>query len=180
MMATSDGDGHPSVEFQATGQDFAAAYRLHFVPTRSSGSIFGLVVLALCAVEFAFLRYDNAPLATQLLAPAGMAAVGVLIVFAGWALFAPWYGHRTFSRQPLAHVATRVTLRPDGMRFQSARGDSTLLWKDFVSWRGNAKTTLLYLSPGLFLHIPTRLGALGFAADGLRAALKREIGPPRR
>ena len=30
MMATVDNDGHPSVEFQATEDDFAAAYQLHF------------------------------------------------------------------------------------------------------------------------------------------------------
>ena len=180
MMATANSDGHPSVEFQATGEDFAAAYRLHFVPIRSHALIFALIVSALCATMFGLLSYENAPLWRRLLVPAGLALTGVLTGFVAWALFAPWYGHRTFSRQPLAQVSTRITLRPEGLRFRSSRGDSTLLWKDFIFWRANVKTTLLYLSPSLFLHIPARLGSLGFAADGLRAALTREIGAQRR
>jgi hypothetical protein len=179
-METADNDGHPSVEFQASKDDFAAAYRLHFVPIRLATLIVALIVLALCAAMFALLRHDNAPLRIQLLVPACMALAGVLSGLIAWALFAPWFGRRTFSRQPLAHVPTRITLRPEGLRFQSSRGDSTLLWKDFTSWRANSKTTLLYLSPSLFLHIPTRLTSPGFAADGLRAALTREIGAQRR
>jgi hypothetical protein len=178
-MASADNDGHPSVEFQTTKADFADAYRLHFVPTRSGWLFCAVFVSVGCGVMFALLRHDNAPLWIQLLIPAGMALGGVLAGATAWAVFAPWLGRRTYARQPLAQVATRVTLRPEGLRFQSARGDSTLLWKDFIHWRGNSRTTLLYLSPYSFVHIPTRLGAQGFAADGLRAALAREIGPRR-
>ena len=52
-METADNDGHPSVEFQATGEDFAAAYRLHFVPIRSGALLCALIVSALCAAMFA-------------------------------------------------------------------------------------------------------------------------------
>ena len=179
-METADNDAHPSVEFQPTGEDFAAAYRLHFVPIRSGALLCALIVSALCTAMFALFHYGNAPLWVQLRVPACMALAGVLSGLTAWALFAPWLGRRVFSRQPLAHIAARITLRPEGLQFQSARGGSTLLWKDFISWRANSKTTLLYLSPSLFLHIPARLGAMGFAADGLRAALTREIGAPRR
>jgi hypothetical protein len=179
-MATVDNDGHPSVEFQATKDDFAAAYQLHFVLTRSGWLFCILLVSISCAAMLFFLHYANAPFWVQLLLPVSMMLGGALAGTAAWAVFAPWLGRRTYARQPLAQVSTRITLRPEGLRFQSARGESVLLWKDFISWRGNSKTTLLYLSPYSFLHIPARLGAQGFAADVLRAALEREIGAPRR
>lgn len=179
-METASSDGHPSVELQATKDDFAAAYQLHFAMTRR-GWLFCVVFIAVsCAGMFLLLRNDDAPLWVQLLLPVSMMLGGGLAGLFAWAVFAPWIGRRTYARQPLAQVATRITLRPEGLRFQSARGDSTILWKDFISWRSNGKTTLLYLSPYSFLHIPTRLDALGFATDGLRTALVRQIGAPRR
>ena len=180
MMETADNDGRPLFEFQFTRDDFAAAYQLHFVPTRSGGLLCALIVLAACTAVFFFLRYDNAPLWFQLLLPVCMALGGALAAIAAWAIFAPWLGRRTYARQPIAHLTTRITLRPEGLRVQSPRGESTLLWQDFISWRANSKTTLLYMSPHLFVHIPARLAALGLAADDLKAALAREIGAPRR
>jgi hypothetical protein len=179
-MATVDNDGHPSVEFHASKDDFAAAYQLHFALTRGRWLFCILFVSASCAGMFLFLWHDNAPFWLQLLLPLAILLGGTIAGLFSWAVFAPWLGRRTYARQPLAQVSTRITLRPEGLRFQSSRGESTLLWKDFISWRGNRETTLLYLSPYSFLHIPTRLGAQGFAADMLRTVLEREIGAPRR
>ena len=179
-METAANDGHPSVEFQATKDDFAAAYQLHFVPTRAGWLFCTLFVSIGCVAMLYFLHHEDTPFWVQLLLPVFMLLGGVLAGTAAWAVFAPWLGRRTHARQPLAQVSTRITLRPQGLQFQSSRGDSTLLWKDFISWRANSKTTLLYVSPHSFLHIPTRLGALGFATDDLKATLAREIGAPRR
>jgi hypothetical protein len=180
MMKAVDNDSHPSAEFQLTKDDFAAAYQLHFVLTRSGWLFCALFVSASCTAMLFLLRYENAPLWVQLLLPVFMMLGGALAGTAAWAVFAPWLGRRTYARQPLARLTMRITLRPEGLRFQSSRGDSTLLWKDFISWRANSKTTLLYVSPHSFLHIPARLGALGFSTDDLKATLAREIGAPRR
>ncbi|HEU4378564.1 MAG TPA: YcxB family protein [Hyphomicrobiaceae bacterium] len=179
-MEAADSQAQPSVEFQATRDDFAAAYQLHFALTRGRWLFCALFVSASCAGMFFFLWHDNAPFWLQLLLPLAVASSGAIAGFFAWAVFAPWLGRRTHARQPLAHLPSRLTLRPDGLRLQSARGDSTLLWKDFIFWRANGKTTLVYLSPYSFLIVPARLSTQGFAADGLRAALTREIGPPRR
>ncbi len=96
------------------------------------------------------------------------------------ALFPPWYGRHIYARQPLAHLTSRIDLRPEGLHFQSPRGESTILWRDFISWRASSKAVLLYLSPPLFLHIPARVSALGFPIDDLKATLTREIGAPQR
>ena len=180
MMVTVGNDGQPSVEFQATKDDFAVAYQLHFALTRGRWLFCILFLSASGAGMFAFLWHDNAPFWFLVLLPLAVVLGGSIAGLFAWAVFAPWLGRRIYARQPLAQVPSRITLRPDGMRFQSTRGDSTLLWKDFIFWRGNAKTTLIYLSPYSFLHIPVRVSAQGFAADGLRAALTREIGQPRR
>lgn len=179
-MEAADNDGHPLIEFQLTKDDFAAAYQLHCVPTRSSGLFCALIVSAICTAMFFLLRDEKAPLWFQLLAPVLIVLGGVLAGIAVWAVIMPLLGRRTYARQPLAHLATRIALRPEGLRIQSPRGENTLLWQDFISWRANSKTILLYLSPRLFVHIPARLAALGVATDDLKATLAREIGAPRR
>jgi hypothetical protein len=180
MAQTENTDSHPLVEFQLGEDDFADAFQLHFTPTRS-GWLWGVVILSVtCTAAFLLLRYDNAPLWFQLLLPVGAALSGTLAGFAFWAVRAPRAGRRTYARQPLAHLTRRIAVRPEGLRVQSPRGESTLLWQDFIAWRTNGKTTLLYTSPHLFVLIPARLAALGVATDELKASLAREIGAPRR
>ena len=149
-METADNNGHPSVEFQSTKDDFAAAYQLHFVLSRSGWLFCTLFVLVSCGAMLLFLRYENAPFWVQLLLPVSMMLGGALAGIVAWAVFAPWLGRRIYARQPLAQVSTRIMLRPEGLRFQSARGDSTLLWKDFIAWRGQQQDDFALLVP-LFL-----------------------------
>jgi hypothetical protein len=170
----------PSVEYQYTKDDYATAFQLHFTPTRFGWSICALIILIMFIALFFFLRAESASLWFQILLPVGAALGGVLGGFIGWAVICPWNGRRTYAKQPLAHLAKSIALRTDGLHSQSARGESTFLWRDFISWRTNSKTTLLYLSPHLFIIIPARFAALGFPTDDLKATLTREMGPPRR
>jgi hypothetical protein len=78
---------------------------------------------------------------------------------------------RDFERRPLAQIEHVYELRKDGLRLASARGESVLLWRDFIHWRANEKAVLLYAAPRLFLFIPTRLAASGFPIEALKAAL---------
>jgi hypothetical protein len=73
--------------------------------------------------------------------------------------------------QPLKHDTGPCELGKDGLRLASARGESVLLWRDFIHWRANEKAVLLYTAPRLFLFIPTRLAASGFPIEALKAAL---------
>ena len=68
-METADSDGHPSVEFQATKDDFAAAYQLHFALTRRRWLICALIVSASRTAMLLLLHHDNAPFWVQLLVP---------------------------------------------------------------------------------------------------------------
>lgn len=170
----------PPVEYQYTKDDCAAAFQLHYTPTRFGWSICALIILAMCIAFFFFLRAESAPLLAQIIVPIGAALGGVLGGFFAWAVGSPWMGRRTYAKQPLAHLAKSITLRADGLHSQSARGEGILLWRDFISWRTNGKTTLLYISPHMFIIIPARFADLGFPTDDLKATLTREIGPPRR
>lgn len=171
---------YPLVEYQYTKDDYATAFQLHFTPTRSGWPICALIVLAMCIAFLFFLRAESAPLLAQIIVPIGAALGGVLGGFFAWAVIAPWKGRRIYAKQPLAQLAKSIALRADGLHSQSARGESTLLWRDFISWRTNGKTTLLYVSPHMFIIIPARFAALGFPTDDLKATLTREMGPPRR
>ena len=105
----------------------------------------------------------------------------VLGGFLQWAVYVPWRARRVYARYPLAKIARRFSLREDGLQMRNERGDITMLWSDFTRWRANRRTILLYTSPGgAFMLVPARLAERGFPIEGLKAALRRELGPPRR
>jgi hypothetical protein len=176
---TTDNSTYPSVTFNCTKDDFATAFQLHYVPTRSGWIVCALIILIGYTAFFFFLRSDGAPLSVQILLPLCVPIGGVLSAIFGWAIYMPWAGRRMHARQPLAHIPKSLALRAEGLHTQSERGESTMLWQDFIWWRANSKTTLLYLSPCMFILVPARLAALGFPIDDLKGALEREIGPPR-
>jgi hypothetical protein len=171
---------YPPVEFQYTKDDYATAFQLHYAPTRFGWPVCALIVLIMCTAFFFFLRADNAPLWIQILLPICAALGGVLSGVIGRAFILPWMGRRTYAKQPLAQLVQSIALRADGLHNQSARGEITFLWRDFISWRTNSKTTLVHVSPHMFIIIPARFAALGFPTDDLKATLTREIGRPLR
>ena len=163
---------------QYTKDDFVVAYRLASSFTRRGWLFLILSILLICIAAFFFFRYDGAPLRLQLLVPVYIALGYALYGLAARGLAVPWLGRRAYTGQPLAQLTRRIELRPEGLRFQSPRGETTILWRDLIKWRAIPKTTLLYASPSLFLLIPARLAALGFPMDDLKATLARELGPP--
>ena len=177
-MERADRHDYPSVEVQYTKDDYVAGYQLATSFTRRGWLIVILSVLLICIAAFFFFRYDGASLRLQLLVPVYIALGYALYGLAARGLAVPWLGRRAYTGQPLAQLTRRIELRPEGLRFQSPRGETTILWRDLIKWRANPKTTLLYASPSLFLLIPARLAALGFPMDDLKATLARELGPP--
>jgi hypothetical protein len=144
------------------------------MPTRRAWLVTALILIGLLALLY--ILDPSTPLWIAPLAVVGGLASGLFC----WAVYLPWIARRNFTRQPLAQLRIGVALVAEGIRSESARGKSTLLWKDFIQWRANKKATLLHLSPRLFVIIPTRLGAQGFPIEELKAALARELGPPKR
>jgi hypothetical protein len=173
-MRMTDQDA-ASIEVLYTRDDHVAAQQLHSAPTHLA-----LLLLALFACGFVSLIYviDSAQ-AALFVAPfvaIGAAAFG----WFGWAVYVPFAARRTYARYPLAQLRIRISLLPEGISTESERGKSTLLWKDFIKWRTNEKMVLLYISPRMFLFIPTRLAADGFPIARLREAARRELGAPKR
>jgi hypothetical protein len=177
-MESTDGSNFPAVEFQYTKDDFAAAYRLGFSLARRGLLFFILIILSMCMAAFFTSFILGTPLWFQLSLPACMALGAGLWVSAIRAFAFPWIGRRTYARYPLSQLSKKIELRPEGLWFQSPRGEVTILWRDFINWRVGSKTTLLYTAPNVFVHIPARLATLGFPIDDLKAALTRELGPP--
>ena len=179
-MERADRHDYPSVEVHYTKDDYVAGYQLATSFTRRGWLIVILSILLICIAAFYFFRYDGASLRLQLLVPVYIALGYALYGLAARGLAVPWLGRRAYARQPPAWVPERIELRPEGLRFQAPRGESTVLWRDLTKWRTGKKTTLLYMSPSpsVFLLIPARLAALGFPMDDLKATLARELGPP--
>jgi hypothetical protein len=162
-------------ELRYTRDDHVAGYQLHGVPTRRMWLVVALVFFAMGAIAY---MLDGVPAALSV--ALGGIIGGIVFGLFGWAVYLPFVARRTFARQPLAQLRVRIGFRPEGIRSESERGASTILWKDFIQWRADRKVVLLYLSPRLFLIVPARLAALGFPIDRLRETLRREFGPPRR
>ena len=113
-------------------------------------------------------------------AAASAVAGGIGAGMANWFAYLPWKTRRSFDRKPLAQISVALTLLQEGIAVRSERGFATYLWKDFIAWRADARATIAYLSPQLFLQFPARIGADGFPVAALNAALAREIGPMKR
>jgi hypothetical protein len=177
-MTTAD-DDNSSVEFQYIEDDFNAASWLSKFPTRRKWFVIMLLFPMVSSTIMVLTATDQSIglwLQLWMIFFIGL-PLGILVTLAA---ACPLYAKRLHKNYPLVHLPTRLTLRPEGLRFQTARGESNLLWKDFIRWRTNNKTVLLYPAPRLFLIIPARLATLGFPIADLKAALTREIGPPRR
>jgi hypothetical protein len=164
-----------SIEVKYTRDDHIAAQRLHSAPTLRSLLV---AILFMCAAVALVYILDSAE-AALVTAPFFVIG-GVLGGLFGWGIYVPRAARRNYARYPLAQLRIRLSLLPEGVSTQSERGKTTLLWKDFIQWRTNDKTILLYVSPRMFLFIPTRLATEGFPIDTLRERARRELGPPKR
>lgn len=162
-----------SVEFQYVEADFIAAYQLHGAPTRTTWIFLLMSALVVTSATFIHLREVSQTVLTVAIILVG-AALGM---FAVLHVYLPWLARRSFAKYPLAHLEHKLTLQSEGFTLQSPRGISTVQWKDFIRWRTNGKTTLIYASPNIYIHFPARLVELGFPMDRLKVELLHGIGP---
>jgi YcxB-like protein len=169
----TEGDA-PSVEFQYVERDFIAAAQLYATPTRKRRIFILLLVLVVAAVTFMYFRQVHQTIVIVAMMLVGGKLGGFVELYA----YLPWKIRCNLARSPLSHVEHKLTLRPEGISVQSPRGENALQWNDFLRWRTNEKTTLIFLSPVQYLHFPARLAELGFPIDRLKVELARELGPP--
>jgi hypothetical protein len=165
-----------SVEFQYVEADFIAACQLHGAGTRTVWTLLLMLALVLVGAIFIHLR----EVSQTILVVAVILVGAALGMFAVLCVYLPWVARRSFAKYPLAHLGHKLTLQSEGITIQSPRGISTLQWKDFIRWRTNGKTTLIYASPNIYIHFPARLAELGFPMDRLKVELLRGLGPPLR
>ena len=164
-----------TVRFTATPQDFVDAFQLAGRMTR----VRLIRILVLLVVIAAVLWALKLPVIDVIGALAAGCICGALAgVVLRW-LYLPWEARRTFRRQPLARIERGLELRSDGLWTFSDRGETMLLWSDFIKWRVNRRVMLIWLGPRLYMVVPARLAALGFAYDELQERLRREVGPAR-
>lgn len=175
MEAIENNKGALLVEFQYTKQDYIDAQRLHVTPTRRMWLWLVLYFMALVAVFLFTGGYS-----TSLSGLLWLSAVWALLCLILWFVYVPWSASRTYAKHPLAHLTMHIALRSEGLCCRSPRGENILLWQDFIRWRVNEKTILLYLSPRTFWVIPERLTTSGFPVKELKIALIRELGLPHR
>jgi hypothetical protein len=162
-------------EFDYTEADFIDAHRLHSTPSRAakvSGALFVLV-----AAAYVFWRTQD--IQSALLTLVATPLLLALVSFLFWQRYLPWMARRSYAALPAEQLHMKVALLSMGLQTQSSRGSNLLEWRDLLQWRANEKTTVIYLSPLVFLHIPSRVAGLGFPVQGLRDALMREVGQPR-
>jgi hypothetical protein len=153
--------------FRYQAQDFAEAHQLHTRLLRKH--MIALTIFFIAAASAAFVLIDDR-VAVAIVCVGG-ALGGIALAAAMYHWIVPYRMRRDFERRPLAQIEHVYELRKDGLRLASARGESVLLWRDFIHWRANEKAVLLYTAPRLFLFIPTRLAASGFPIEALKAAL---------
>jgi hypothetical protein len=153
--------------FRYEAQDFVEAQQLHMWLLRKH--MIGLAISFIAAASAAFVLMED--LGAVAIVCLGGALGGIAMAAAIYYWIIPYRMRRDFERRPLAQIEHVYELKKDGLRLASARGESVLLWRDFIQWRANEKVVLLYTAPRLFLLIPTRLAALGFPIEALKAAL---------
>jgi hypothetical protein len=164
-----------AVEIQFAKADLIAAYQLRAAPTRRRWTLLLMSVLVLAAVIFMYSR----EISQTIVAVAFISFGGALGALAEFHVYVPWRARRDFAKSPLAHLEHKFTLLSEGITIQNVRGSiSRLQWNDFLRWRTNKRTTIIFLSPTIFIHFPARLAELGFPVDRLKDELSRALGPP--
>jgi hypothetical protein len=153
--------------FRYQAQDFVEAQQLHVWLRRKH--MIALTIFFIAAASVAFVLLGDRGAAA--IVCAGGALGGIAIAAAIYYWIVPYRMRRDFEHRPLAQIEHVYELRKDGLRLASARGESVLLWRDFIQWRANENVVLLYTAPRLFLLIPRRLAASGFPIEALQAAL---------
>jgi hypothetical protein len=160
-----------SVAIVYTAEDFLDGQRLH---TRASPRTrIGLgVVLALAFVSFLLWEPDHgAVIFASLLGVVG----GVLVYGLFYGLYLPTVVRRAFANYPRAKAEHVYRLEPEGLRIATSNGAGLSPWSDFIAWRGDGRTTILYTSPRLFLILPARLEDLGFPYAQMQARLAENV-----
>lgn len=155
-----------------TRQDFVDAIQLHARMTPRRWILF----LAFYAFVLAVAFYNIEKWDERAVFTIASALGGSVFYCFGRFVYNPWFAGRQFSRQPLAQIENVVALTPDGVSFASERGDMRLLWSDFIDWRADSRTIIMFRAPRLFMIVPTRLAAQGFPIDELKSALERHLG----
>lgn len=167
-----DRDATPEgVAFRYQAQDFIDAYRLGAGMTRRGAAWLALGMAALAAFLFWSEPDWIARLVTIAAAVAGGGAAGVCYRF----LYLPWLARRHFANYPLARLETTFAVADDALILTSDRTLSRLLWRDFVAWRANERTLLLYTAPRVSYVVPTRLAAQGFPLTRLLSILREKV-----
>jgi hypothetical protein len=172
-------NGYPSVEFCYTEEDWIAGSKLYGKPTRVRWFICLACIPTLAIVVSAIFMNPTASISQHIMI-GFVTLLGVFYCLFIWSVALSKGARRSFAKYPLARLTHRVTLRSEGIGFQSPRGDVNYLWKDFIRWRANEKVVLVYVAPRLFYIIPTRLAEPGFPIEELKTLLARELGLPRR
>lgn len=174
---TDHGADQKLITCRYTAEDYVAAYKLSTAPLHRK------ILLLLLVATIIFIIFDYA----RGIGPAEMFrdAIGPVIGVGSFLallqyFFLPQSARRSYARQPIGQLEYRIALRPDGLETHSDRGHVFMRWEDFIRWRMNDKTTVIYLGPTLFQSYPSRLAELGFPIEELRASLAREVGPPAR
>lgn len=161
------------ITFSYTKEDFISAAKLGARLT-SKWWMTRLAFIAVVVAALFLLSDDVMVLAVY---------ITVLVLGIGVFLFlftrfiVPRRAEKQFDQQPLAHLETVLTITDEGIKMQSPRGESHLLWQDFHSWRANDETVLLYASPAWYWVLPARLEAMGMPIDALKQMLACELGP---
>jgi hypothetical protein len=166
-------DAQGRVPLTYTLADFVAAQRLHATPTRRDALVMAVSIVVFCA---GMIQLSTQPALTLISVTAGL----LLTVPFWWFVLIPVTARRNFRRLPVAERVFSFILTPAGLRQSSARGQSTLAWRELMFWRANPSTILLYTSRRHFLLMPKRIEAAGFPLQDLEQCLHRELGNPRR
>ncbi|MCB1534457.1 MAG: YcxB family protein [Rhodoblastus sp.] len=169
--AEGSSDAATSVAFRYELQDFIQAYRLGARPSaKRAASLAAIIVLLFVAIVWYEPDWD-----ARLAACGGGALGGLAVFLAHRYIYLPLHARRMFANYPLLRSEHTFAYEPEGLRNSTDRTNAFLLWRDFVGWRADDMSVLLYTSPRQFIVVPTRLARQGFPIKELKGALARDF-----
>jgi hypothetical protein len=93
-------------------------------------------------------------------------------------LYVPCRARRDYATYRRLKHNGQVGLEPEGLRFIDDDSNLLLRWEDFLKWRQSPKTTIMYMSPRIYIQLPERLASAGFDMQAVRDNLLMIIGKP--
>jgi hypothetical protein len=146
-----------SVSLSLTADDCAAANKLQVIDSCRSPRFLVALALPLALLASALVFYRNSGVLPLVYAFAGAYVAIVALLVVNYFLVAPISARRSYRKHKALHYQYTYSWSETGLMLVHPRGESRMVWSDYLKWRENEQVFLFYHGPRIFNILPKRV-----------------------